>query len=693
MSSSEDEFGVCARIVLCSLVSEDVKIDVARQNRREIRKERARRMKQLRATFKPNSLLPDHTNGPNNQATSSSQSTLEEQNSTHRFMDLDLYRAATKGDVDGFIDALERISKDKELPLHAIFKQVSPSGNTLLHIAAASVMDNRKTVRLIAYHAPWLLSQKNSKGDTPLHILARAESHDVGNLIFRLKTLEPLSFDNGGHMPDSTLTETLIRLLLKDQNEEGNTCVHEALIHGHEGLAFLFLTASKLEPEPLFCLNKEEKSLLYLATEACSSFCIRRMLEPITKFENQSGRLRGKSPVHTAIMKQNTGVLDLILERKPDWIIYQDEEQRTPLHWAASMRYLEGVRNLLGKNTSTAMERDKDGFFPIHMASAKGHVHVIQELLQHWPYVEEMQNSKGQNILHVAATSGKLNVIKYILETPGLESLINERDKDGNTPLHLATMHWHPKLVSALTWDNKVDLRLINNDGLTALDIAECYMENSSTFRQRLTWTALKAAGVPRNPNASDKKQVSNRSELQSTDNYKDRVNTLLLVSTLVATVTFAAGFTIPGGYNSSGEDQGMATMLSNNVFHAFIFCNTIAMFSSIFVAVTLIWAQLGDIRLVLIALRAALLLLGVALATMSLAFLFGIYLVVSKLSWLANAIMIMGLVFLVAFLSLYFFLCFPMSSSNRIMRYISYYPFCLMLVVTGSAADNDFEE
>ena len=173
--------------------------------------------------------------------------------------------------------------------------------------------------------------------------------------------------------------------------------------------------------------------------------------------------------------------------------------------------------------------------------------------------------------------------------------------------------------------------------------------------------------------------------------------NTLLLVSTLAATVTFAAGFTIPGGYNSSGDDKdkgdkGMATMLGDNIFHGFIFCNTIAMFSSIFVAVTLIWAQLGDVHLVLIALRAALPLLGVTLATMSLAFLAGIYLAVSKLSWLAITIMVMGLVFLVSLLSLYFFLCFPMSSSNRIMRYISYYPFCLLLVVTGSAADNDFE-
>ena len=76
----------------------------------------------------------------------------------------------------------------------------------------------------------------------------------------------------------------------------------------------------------------------------------------------------------TTCICQISGVLDLILEKRPDWILYQDEEQKTPLHWAASMGYLEGVRNLLGKNTSTAMERDKDGFFPIHTASAKGHV-------------------------------------------------------------------------------------------------------------------------------------------------------------------------------------------------------------------------------------------------------------------------------------------------------------------------------
>lgn len=54
---------------------------------------------------------------------------------------------------------------------------------------------------------------------------------------------------------------------------------------------------------------------------------------------------------------------------------------------------------------------------------------------------------------------------------------------------------------------------------------------------QRLTWAVLKAAGTPRHKPRN--KHVA-RDTGFNTDNYKDRVNTLLLVATLVATVTFA---------------------------------------------------------------------------------------------------------------------------------------------------------
>ena len=278
----------------CSLVSEDVKIDLARQTRAERRKERRRRIEQLRAN-------------PNLATTSSQSITLdnsleEENSSTDRFMDLELCRAATKDDADGFIDALERISKEKKLPLPAIFEQVSPFGNTYLHIAAS--FNNCKTVLLIVDLAPWLLSKRNSKGDTVLHILARAgHQHTVLGVVLNLEHYEHSSFGNG-YKPESESAT------LRAQNEEGNNVLHEALIHEHKVLAnFLLLEFVKLDPEALYDLNKEEKSALYLATEAGFIGCVNHSLAKIIEYENQFGKLKGKSPVHAAIIKRNTGML------------------------------------------------------------------------------------------------------------------------------------------------------------------------------------------------------------------------------------------------------------------------------------------------------------------------------------------------------------------------------------------------
>lgn len=89
----------------------------------------------------------------------------------------------------------------------------------------------------------------------------------------------------------------------------------------------------------------------------------------------------------------------------------------------------------------------------------------------------------------------------------------------------------------------------------------------------------------------------------------KDRVNTLLLVSTLVVTVTFAAGFTMPVGYINSSDNlnSGMATFLVKRMFHVFVICNTLSMCASILAAITVIWAQLGDLNSMDTALRFAL--------------------------------------------------------------------------------------
>ena len=201
---------------------------------------------------------------------------------------------------------------------------------------------------------------------------------------------------------------------------------------------------------------------------------------------------------------------------------------------------------------------------------------------------------------------------------------------------------------------------------------------------QRLTWAALKAASVPQK---SDSRRMLNV-DLKV---YKERVNTLLVVATLVATVTFAAGFTMPGGYISSdtGTDLGMASMWRDTVFHVFVLCDTIAMYTSILVVTALIWAQLGDSVLVMNALELTAPLLGVALVMMSVAFTAGVTIVLTKLRWLQITLLAMSTSFIALLLLLLLPLCAPITSRSRILRYLSYYPFCLLVFVSSTKRNN----
>ena len=121
------------------------------------------------------------------------------------------------------------------------------------------------------------------------------------------------------------------------------------------------------------------------------------------------------------------------------------------LHLAASMGFLSGARLLVSRCPVAASQRNDEGNLPIHVACQKGHLEVVRELLAYWFDPMDFLNEKGQNILHVAAGSGQMKIVDEILRNRDLEALINEKDYDGNTPLHLAAMYGRPEIYSAGT--------------------------------------------------------------------------------------------------------------------------------------------------------------------------------------------------------------------------------------------------
>jgi hypothetical protein len=319
------------------------------------------------------------------------------------------------------------------------------------------------------------------------------------------------------------------------------------------------------------------------------------------------------------------------------------------------------------------------------MAAKYGHVQILEEILKHCPEAIELLDRDGQNILHLAAKYGKLKVIKFILsccKDKNKKKLINEQDVNGNTPLHLATINWHPKVVSMFTWDHRVDLKKRNYIGFTALDVAEENIDSSYIVHQRLTWMALINAGAPK----SSTPITENLRSFKKPDGgkYKDRVNTLMLVATLVATMTFTAGFTLPGGYNDSFPHLGMAVLAKRTAFQVFLVCDTLAMYSSIITIVALIWAQLGDLSIILKAFNIALPFLGLALTSMSIAFMAGTYVAVSHLPLLGYFVLGIGIIFLLVLLLLLVPYVSPYAHAQPLLRHIFYYPYFLKLLAAG---------
>ncbi|XP_071724312.1 protein ACCELERATED CELL DEATH 6-like [Rutidosis leptorrhynchoides] len=469
-----------------------------------------------------------------------------------QIMDIDLFRAASKGDVDS-------------------------SAYTLLHVAAE--LGNDEIVRPIADHSPSLVFNRNLEGDTPLHVAAKSGRSSV--VTFLQTGLDLVVLDSDQDLAQSSSSSSSSSReadqLLRIRNNKGNTALHEALIHSHSEVAENLVEA---DPQVSFYLNYEEKSPLFLAAHLGYGTCLISMLMmPSPSYE----RLKGNPAIHAAIHKaatkrRRTYIIDILLEKEPKFISSRDGKawNWTPLHYAPYLGYLDGVRCLLARSISEAVQRDLFGRFPIHLASWMGHVHVVELILQFCPYPTEMISFHGENILHVAARNGKLNVVDYVLKRPELEKLINQRMKYGDTPLHLATVFMHPKIVSTLTWDKRVSLNSINNKGKTSLGIAEGRIGMAASFRETIN-TAKTIYHEPKVP--------------FNIQYYKDRVNTLLLVATLVATVTFAAGFTVPGGYSSdnSGKQEGMAVFLRQDCFKLFVFSDMIAMYSSVMVVVILI--------------------------------------------------------------------------------------------------------
>ncbi|KAL3733610.1 hypothetical protein ACJRO7_023039 [Eucalyptus globulus] len=569
-------------------------------------------------------------------------------------MDPRLYRYANSGDIHSLKDLINR--DPSMLLMH------TPQGHTALQVAARS----GKTPVLVEIYSRCksLLMQPNSEGDTPLHVASRAGHLSVVNfLVTEITSVSPSQLDiesgcNHGFE------------MLRWGNRRNNTTLHEAIRNGHSQVVRLLM---KADSHLVLYENTSGESALYLAARGGMKEIVDWILTSCPS--SAHGGSDGQTALHAAVSARHPGIVKALLRAKPELIKEADHHGRTPLYYAAFSGCHKLVQQLLEFDILSAHLVDRDGLSSLHAAASNGHAKVMKEIIWQCPDAGELVDLKGQNILHVAVLSGRASVVRCILETVELEGLINQPDHNGNTPLHLTIMERRSWIPAYLLWDARVDQTARNAKGETAFDIEELTKEprvipsvamlNWRQLRLPHLWN-LRGGFLP--CTNEQKAGVSN-----SEQTYKQNCQTLLMVATLITTVTFAAAFTMPGGYNNnSGPGQGVALLQSSGYLKWFIISNTIAMTCSIMASSIILWgAAFGNRPYVRCYVIAAVLTV-IALQFTAVSFITGLVTVLPDQTYVHTTANIVGSVFHVNTCLFLFRLAHIFSFSERCLSMIS---------------------
>ncbi|XP_050368894.1 ankyrin repeat-containing protein ITN1-like [Argentina anserina] len=498
--------------------------------------------------------------------------------------DPSLYEAATSGDV-GY---LKRI-RDGDDPID-LLSQRTPKDSNILHIAAEfkqiefchQVCHDDQYSQL-----SWLT---NKKGDSPLHFAARVGCEEIVKLL--IDRARKVDEENGAAVAGDA-QEGLLEIV----NIQEDTAVHVATRCGHHGVVSLLMAA---DPKLCFMTNTANESPLFLSTRLEFSVIASSILSECRIIPSFLGT-NGVTALHVAVTHLDAGLVRSMVSKSPEMIREVDALGWTPLHYAAMKGHTVITPELLDGDSSACYILDKSGMSALHVAAYTGHTNVIEEVIRCRPDTCDLLNDKGQTILHVAVLGEQRSVVKYILKTPKLAGLTNEADEDGNTPLHLAAICENRKLVITLAHDRKVDKTAINNDLSKVVDIL---LGGSNLFKQdgRAPFASILLGnfiGVPffHRKISSDFmniKELGNNMSVIGDERqqlpepgYSDemlwllkRFDTNMLVEILIATVTFAAVFTVPGGYKSDGTP----VLQDKASFQVFLISNAFSFIVSIFV-------------------------------------------------------------------------------------------------------------
>ncbi|KAA8526407.1 hypothetical protein F0562_008390 [Nyssa sinensis] len=451
-----------------------------------------------------------------------------------------LHMATYTEEADFVVDLLKKIPQD-QLRKMAHKNKV---GNTILHEAASSNKLVRAAEEMLL-KAPDLLEISNEFQETALFRAARYGKIEM----FKFLDGEVNKKFSAEHR------DTFYR------KNDKSTILHVSILAAHFDLA-LYIA----ENYPFLIGEQDDKGMTALHHLSCNASAFKsRRRKCLKRFINSCLRL----PLWEAVQKDVTRydsalkLARLLIEMDTSWkdtdqLVDGREGGEDSSSSDTDLHEKEGNGN--GEKPNESIKKPKVPT-PLLLATEYGCVEIVKEIIERYPQAVEHVDDKGRTILHIAIKYRQIEIFNMVEGIKiSMKRLVRKCDDDYNSILHMVGFkakhcktddmrspalqlqgEWHlferiQNICSAHFF------RHINKKGKTAEEIFE--KKNKDLRKNAEEWL----------------KRTSENSSI---------------VAVLIATVAFAAAYTVPGGSN---QNTGVPILLNQTFFVVFTITDVLSL-------------------------------------------------------------------------------------------------------------------
>ena len=163
----------------------------------------------------------------------------------------------------------------------------------------------------------------------------------------------------------------------------------------------------------------------------------------------------GATCLHKASISGHLDCMEMIIKVDKSLVNEKDNFGRSPLFYASHFSKFDAIK-LLIQNGSSILEKDKFGASFIHVIAFHNRVKILSKIMQMLDENTKQQllsdkDKKGNTILHLACKKNNLQFVQFLLENSKNVIEINSITFHKQiSPLHLACFYTNEELVTLL---------------------------------------------------------------------------------------------------------------------------------------------------------------------------------------------------------------------------------------------------